>query len=190
MESTIYKAVATLFVEGSNSGLIIPFLSVLFGAVIGFLGSLIGAKKGAKKAYEYSRKLEEDRVQRDGRASLALLYVEINKNRKFFSDVITSLENLVDSSELKVFVFYVRHEDIHNVAKLDEQIGFSAVLCLKCLYEYQDYAVQYNKATHTTEDSKKAKWEEAQFEIKLIYANYDLEFKKIEKCYRFMKSQR
>lgn len=154
MESTILQAVASVFVESSEIGWVLPAL-IGFGASI--VGALIGAwstrkaakegtktaikvadkgakaamkaaergaeaainaaevganasikaaKEGAEKAYQYSLDLEEEKVQRDGKALLTLLYMQYSQLKKVLKIAVntanSALEHVKNIIESKI----------------------------------------------------------------------------------------
>ncbi|MCD4734313.1 hypothetical protein K8R78_08780 [bacterium] len=144
MDSTIYKAVATVFVEGSSSNLIVPFLAALLGAGIGFLGSLLGAKKGAEAALDNSRKLEEEKMKKSGRSSLILIY-------SILSDFECTLKKVRDRIQAKIpflsmVSFSIKHEYIREVLLINESVGRAVLSCVTILESYVDQTTMVKNA--------------------------------------------
>jgi len=235
MDSTIYKAAVTLFVEGSNRSILSDILTVAFTASAGVFGALLGAratrkaaKEGAKTAYEVADKgakaamnaaergaeaameaakkgadaaieaakvgaeiehnkavqREKVQVQLIGRASLVLTYRELDAINNEFKHV---YESFKDMHKIKEFDFHINHENVLNITRLDEEIGWSIVVCLRELNKYRTKYLEYNQDVPSS--SRSTRYKVAQGDINSYYDTFQAEFQKIEKYYNKIKNQ-
>jgi CRISPR/Cas system-associated endonuclease/helicase Cas3 len=193
MDSTILQAVASVFVESSGFDLITLLVStatMVIIAVIAAKATKNAAKAGAVAAYEFSKQEEENKIERNGKASLYLSYVQF---KKFIEDL-RGIYNDVKSGEQKLLdpIMIYDYEYIMRITWLNAEVGLSAQNFIQIFESYKEYVSQIIKMTD--EDIIKLKWRskaedsESRFSVEDIVKrkleSFNREFQKIEKYYK------
>jgi|GEM_PF-5145478 len=199
MESTIYKAVATVFVESSGIDWVTIIISVVAVLVAGFGSAIIGyiavskaaktgakatieaAKKGADETLENSRKLEREKQKKVSRASLSIIYKQYKKYFKVIEGVYHLLNNnSTPKHTLDKPINEIGSVDIKNIVSLDFHLATPVFACSDVIEKFVVYVTSFNEP----KSCDSSKWIKAKRDISPMYERFKEEFQKIEQYYK------